>query len=172
MTSRTARGWAIGGGVLAASVLILTGIWQILTGFAAMNGGDYFVIGSGYTYAFSTTTWGWLHLTIGALMAVVGALILGGAAWARLAGVLRPDLGDPELPVDPLPADLGPHHHRRRRVRHLVPPRHQRRHKPGAVTSSSETDQSARESAVVNPRHRSRIEKRTLEISAGRPAVE
>lgn len=88
MTSRTARGWAIGGGVLAAAVLILAGIWQILTGFAAMSGGDYFGSGSGYAYAFSTTTWAWLHLSVGVLMAVVGALILGGAGWARLAGVV------------------------------------------------------------------------------------
>ena len=29
------------------------------------------------------STWGWVHLILGALLALVGFVLFGGAAWAR-----------------------------------------------------------------------------------------
>jgi hypothetical protein len=83
----TARMWARGGTVFAATVLVLVGIYQIFLGIAAIAHGSFFVVGSNYAYNYSITAWGWVHLAIGALAALTGFFLLTGQMWARIAGI-------------------------------------------------------------------------------------
>ena len=48
---------------------------------------DVFVSGINYVYQFDVTTWGWIHLIIGALALAVGVGILTGQSWALVAGM-------------------------------------------------------------------------------------
>ncbi|HKE50310.1 MAG TPA: hypothetical protein VKE25_02255, partial [Actinomycetes bacterium] len=40
-----------------------------------------------YTFEYDLTSWGWIHLILGALIAVAGFAVLGGAVWARAVGI-------------------------------------------------------------------------------------
>lgn len=40
-----------------------------------------------FTYEFSLTGWGWVHLILGALVAATGMALFKGATWARAVGV-------------------------------------------------------------------------------------
>jgi hypothetical protein len=85
--SSTARAWARGGVVLAATVLLLVGIYQIFLGIAALAKNQFFVVGPNYAYTVDTTTWGWIHLGIGIVATLTGFFLFTGMMWARILGV-------------------------------------------------------------------------------------
>ncbi|MGW7264270.1 DUF7144 family membrane protein [Streptomyces sp. NPDC054842] len=79
--------WAEGGTVFAGILMIIGGVLGILNGIAGIATDDvYQVIGS-YVYEFSLTTWGWIHLVLGVLVAVTGLGVLKGMSWARGVGI-------------------------------------------------------------------------------------
>jgi hypothetical protein len=41
-----------------------------------------------YTFEFDVTAWGWIHLLLGAGVAVAGAFLYLGATWARWTAIL------------------------------------------------------------------------------------
>jgi len=41
-----------------------------------------------YVFEFDLTTWGWIHLIFGIVVAVVGGAILAGQGWAMVAGIV------------------------------------------------------------------------------------
>ncbi len=47
-----------------------------------------FVVGINYTYKIDLTTWGWIHLVLGAVVALVGCALFTGATWSRVAAVI------------------------------------------------------------------------------------
>jgi hypothetical protein len=73
--------------VLAATLLIMVGIWQIFEGIGAIAKDDVFVRGVSYTYKFNLTTWGWIHLILGALMVIAGFGLFTASMWARVLGI-------------------------------------------------------------------------------------
>jgi hypothetical protein len=86
--SNTARAWARGGTVLAATVLSIAGLFQILLAIVAWaRHGTYFVTNSNYVYTFNTAAWGWVHMAIGVVAFLAGLALLTGALWARIVGV-------------------------------------------------------------------------------------
>jgi hypothetical protein len=87
MTSPAKQAWARGGLVFAATMLMIVGVFQFFQGIAAIAKGDFFVAGPNYLYSINTTGWGWIHLLIGALVAVTGYFVFTGADWARGAGI-------------------------------------------------------------------------------------
>ena len=87
MTSPAKQAWAHGGLVFAATMLVIVGAFQFFQGIAAIAKGGFFVAGPNYAYAINTTAWGWIHLLIGAAIAVVGYFVFTGADWARGAGI-------------------------------------------------------------------------------------
>ncbi len=64
------------------------GIVQFFQGLAAVAENEVFVVGIDYVYQFDLTTWGWIHLVLGALVALVGLALFTGAAWARVSAVV------------------------------------------------------------------------------------
>jgi hypothetical protein len=41
-----------------------------------------------YLFKFDATTWGWIHLVIGLIVAVAGFGLLSGRTWARAAAII------------------------------------------------------------------------------------
>ena len=80
--------WASGAMDFAAFSMVIGGIWWIFSGFAAIVTGDFFALGREYTFQFSVSTWGWIHMLLGVAVLVAGIFIFVGAAWARLVGVI------------------------------------------------------------------------------------
>jgi hypothetical protein len=72
----------------AAVMLIAVGCVQILQGIAALGSDDILVAGAEYTFAFSTTTWGWVHLGLGLLGIAVGGAILREASVGYVVGIV------------------------------------------------------------------------------------
>ncbi|MEU6248637.1 hypothetical protein [Glycomyces sp. NPDC047010] len=80
--------WAAGGTTLAACLMIMVGVWQVLMGLAAIAEDAIFVTTPNYMLQLDLTGWGWTHLIIGALAAVTGMFIFTGRAWARWLGIM------------------------------------------------------------------------------------
>jgi hypothetical protein len=79
--------WASGGAVFAGVLLFVDGVLAVLNGVVAIAKDDVYARIGDYTYKFNLTTWGWVHLVIGALLILTGLGILKGAPWARGVGV-------------------------------------------------------------------------------------
>ncbi len=133
----TANPYAVGESLFAAIVMVTIGVLQFLQGLVALIDGRKFLVTTpNYVFELNATTWGWIHIVLGAVMAVAGFFIFTGNVLARGVGNRdRRRLRDPELPLAPvLPAVVaGDHRHRRRGdvgpdlrpdrpVRRLTPP--------------------------------------------------
>jgi hypothetical protein len=77
-----------GGTVLAATLMILAGLWGFLEGLVAIMHQSFFVSQPGYTYQFNVHGWGWLHLALGIVLFAAGVCVLLGQAWAKAVGIV------------------------------------------------------------------------------------
>ena len=82
------QGIAAGTPVGAAIILATLGVVSLLQGIAAVAADEIFVVGVAYTYEFDVTTWGWIHIVVGALMILIGAALFTGATWARVTAIV------------------------------------------------------------------------------------
>ena len=80
---QVAAGTSIGAAVLLATV----GVLAILQGISAVAKDDVFVVGVEYTYKFDLTSWGWIHIVLGALAVLVGVALFTGTRWARITAI-------------------------------------------------------------------------------------
>jgi hypothetical protein len=79
---------AVGLTVFAAVMMIMAGIFQAIAGVVALANDTFYVVGEKYVFQFDVTTWGWIHLTLGIVIAVAGFFLFRGAVWARTVGVI------------------------------------------------------------------------------------
>jgi len=86
-TAGTKQTWARGGTVLAATLLLLVGVFQIFVGIAGLATNNLFVISANYTYEINLTAWGWIHLAIGVIALLTGLALFTGAMWARVVAI-------------------------------------------------------------------------------------
>ncbi|MEV6325805.1 hypothetical protein AB0M45_32265 [Nocardia sp. NPDC051787] len=82
------QGVAAGTSMGAAIILATVGLLQLFQGIAAVAEDEVFVAGVEYIYKFDFTTWGWIHIVLGVLMAAVGLALFTGARWARIATIV------------------------------------------------------------------------------------
>lgn len=80
--------WAIGYTVFAGVLMVTAGIWHGIAGFAGILENDFYVRTPNYILEFDSTTWGWIHLVAGILVALAGIALFSGAVWARTIGVM------------------------------------------------------------------------------------
>lgn len=85
--SPESRAWSAGGMVFAACAAIVLGIWQIIEGIAAVADDGFLIVTANYTYDLDTTTWGWIHIVLGALILIAGFLMFTGTGFARFIGI-------------------------------------------------------------------------------------
>jgi hypothetical protein len=80
-------GAAMGLTLAAAVLLMMSGIWNILEGIAAIVRGSFFVVLPNYAYNLSVHGWGWFHLILGIVVTVAGVGLFLDKVWARAIGV-------------------------------------------------------------------------------------
>jgi cell division protein FtsW (lipid II flippase) len=82
-----ASGWAVGFISFAAIVMLMVGMLQILAGLVAIFENEVYVQTRSYLFEFDVTTWGWIHLILGVIVALAGWGLLSGRTWARVVGI-------------------------------------------------------------------------------------
>ena len=89
--SRNSEGSVAGswGSAFAGAMLMVVGLFQFFQGLTALvNGNDFFVTTPRYNLQLNTTTWGWIHLILGLVIAAAGLFIFTGNVVARGVGIL------------------------------------------------------------------------------------
>lgn len=73
--------------MFAGVLMLCGGILAVLQGIAAINDDDVYGRVGNYVYELDLTGWGWIHVILGALVAVTGWGVLKGMSWARFTGI-------------------------------------------------------------------------------------
>jgi hypothetical protein len=84
---RDTSGMAVGFTVFAAIMMLMVGVFQALQGLIAIFENEFYVQTRNYLFQFDATTWGWIHLVLGLLVAFAGWGLLSGRTWARVVGI-------------------------------------------------------------------------------------
>ena len=82
-----ASGWAVGFILFAAIMMIMAGCFQAFTGLVAIFENEFYVATRNYLFQFDATTWGWIHLVLGVIVAFAGWGLLSGRTWARVVAI-------------------------------------------------------------------------------------
>jgi hypothetical protein len=70
-------------------MMVMLGTFQAIEGLVALFKDSYFVVPrSNLVVSVDYTTWGWVHLVLGILVAGAGLGVMAGQMWARLVGIL------------------------------------------------------------------------------------
>jgi hypothetical protein len=81
-------GAAVGLTVFASVMMLMIGTFQVFAGMAALINDQFYVVGEEWVFQFDTTTWGWIHLLMGAVVFLAGLALYAGQVWARTVGVI------------------------------------------------------------------------------------
>ena len=81
-------GWAMGGVTFAGTLLLMIGAFQAIAGLTAILDDSFYVVTRNYTFDLDVTAWGWIHLVLGVLLAVVGWGLWVGRAWAAVTAIM------------------------------------------------------------------------------------
>lgn len=79
---------AVGFNVFAASMMILLGTFHAVAGLVALFNDTFYAVTEQYVFQFDVTSWGWIHLILGIVVALGGVALLQGAMWARVVAVI------------------------------------------------------------------------------------
>jgi hypothetical protein len=85
--ARDASGWAVGFILFAGLMMIMAGIFQAFSGLVALFENEFYVATRNYLFQFDATTWGWIHLLVGLVVALAGLAVLGGRTWGRVVAI-------------------------------------------------------------------------------------
>ena len=86
-TTRAERG-PTGWVIFAAVMVVIIGSLNFLYGLAAVLNDQVVVVGGHGAIIADLTTWGWVTMILGAIVALVGIALAGGATWARWTAVV------------------------------------------------------------------------------------
>jgi hypothetical protein len=78
---RQPTGWTY----FAGSILFIVGSLDALWGLAAILNNDIVIVGGHGAIVANITTWGWVHLILGSVMALAGLGLFAGSSGARSA---------------------------------------------------------------------------------------
>ena len=81
---RQPTGWT----VFAGMVLVIVGFLDALWGLAGILNDQVLVVGGHGAIIADVTTWGWVHLILGSVMALTGMALFAGSSTARWVAVL------------------------------------------------------------------------------------
>jgi hypothetical protein len=78
-------GWVI----CAVAVMVIVGVSHLIAGLVALlSDGSYLVGRDRLLVPAGFTTWGWVHIVVGLVVAVAGVGLLVGQRWARVLAVV------------------------------------------------------------------------------------
>lgn len=89
----TSGAWSYGVAIFAGVMLVTVAAFQILQGIAAVAKDEVFVSGIDYVYKLDTSSWGWVHIVLGAIGVATGLGLLAGQSWARITGIALAVIG-------------------------------------------------------------------------------
>ena len=92
-TSRSASSastspWAAGLALFAGIAMIISGVWHVLSGLSALFNDKVYVTTPEYIYAFDLTTWGWVQLLLGVVVAGAGVAVVQGRTWGHIVAIM------------------------------------------------------------------------------------
>lgn len=87
-TSRPMGGVAGGFVLFAAALMVMSGVFGMLEGIAAIIDDELYVVTPDYTYDLDVSTWGWIHLATGAVVMLAGFGLFSGVLWARIIAMI------------------------------------------------------------------------------------
>ncbi|MET1005751.1 MAG: hypothetical protein ABWX96_09395 [Propionibacteriaceae bacterium] len=82
-----APGWAKGFILFAGVMMMITGTFEIVAGFAGIITNEFYVTTPNYVLEFDATIWGVIHLLLGVLVVFAGLGVLSGNRWGRIVGI-------------------------------------------------------------------------------------
>lgn len=85
---RQYSGGAVGLIAFAGILMVLSGAFHVVQGLVALVNDSFFVLGQDYVFKFDATTWGWIHLIAGIVVALAGMALFQGSVWARTVAVI------------------------------------------------------------------------------------
>ncbi len=74
--------------IFAGIMMIMAGVFQAFAGLTALLEDEFFVATGNYVFKFDVTTWGWVHLLGGVVVALAGVSVMSGRTWARVIGII------------------------------------------------------------------------------------
>ena len=80
-------GSAVGLILFAGIMMIMVGCLQFFEGMVAVFNDTFYVATRNYIFQADATTWGWIHLILGLLVAFAGWGLLSGRTWARVVAI-------------------------------------------------------------------------------------
>jgi hypothetical protein len=83
VSERQPTGWT----VFAGALMLIVGSLDALWGLAAILNDEVVLVGGNGVILADITTWGWVHLILGSLVAGTGLGLFAGTEWARFAAI-------------------------------------------------------------------------------------
>ncbi|MFI7442797.1 DUF7144 family membrane protein [Nonomuraea indica] len=80
-------GW-VGWVWFAGIILILSGLFNAISGLYAIFHRDVYIQAAGSLLVFDLTGWGWIHLLLGLALIATGIAVSVGQTWARAVAVV------------------------------------------------------------------------------------
>jgi hypothetical protein len=81
-------GW-VGWIMFAGVMMVILGVIEAIEGLVALLKDDYYLVrGTDLVVSVDYTTWGWVHLLLGIVVAGAGLGVMVGQMWARVVGIL------------------------------------------------------------------------------------
>jgi hypothetical protein len=78
-------GWIMFAGLM----MIMLGTFEAIAGLVALFNDEYYLVArSGLVVSVDYTTWGWVHLLLGIVVAAAGLGVMVGQMWARVVGIV------------------------------------------------------------------------------------
>ena len=88
LTPSTKAAWADMGSTLGGVLLLISAVMGCLHGFAAIDDDEIYAAGNEYLYGLNLTAWGWIHVIVGVLSAIVAIGVLLRTSWGQITGVV------------------------------------------------------------------------------------
>ncbi|OLL76472.1 hypothetical protein Ae168Ps1_4889c [Pseudonocardia sp. Ae168_Ps1] len=82
------EGWRTGLAFFAGIIMIVAGVFGAIQGLVGLFRNEVYVIGPEYVFSCDLTTWGWVHLIVGVVVALAGCAVLAGQTWGRVVGIV------------------------------------------------------------------------------------
>jgi hypothetical protein len=73
--------------LFAGVMMIMSGVFNAVEGLVALFRNEVYVVGARYIFAFDVTTWGWIHLIVGIVVAAAGFALMSGRLFGRMVGI-------------------------------------------------------------------------------------
>jgi len=87
-TAEQSTGW-MGWIMFAGVMMLLMGTFHAIQGLVALFQDTYYLVAEqGLIVQADYTTWGWVHLILGAVVVLAGIALLAGQMWARIVAVI------------------------------------------------------------------------------------